>query len=966
MRRSNLITVILLSLILVFPILALTESQTETSQPKQLEDIADIIAWKSIRSMTISNDGAWIAYILAPQEGDGEVIVRQVKGQKEHHFPIGESPRYVSGAIAFSEDTQWVGFTIYPTKEEARKLKKQKKKLYNKAKLFNLSSEKEFEFEKIKAFAFAEENPAWVGLHKYPGENQGKDKEKWSGSDLLLFDLKSAQMLNIGNISEFAFNKKGNWLAFCIDAEGKSGNGIQLRNMQNGVIIPLDSEKAVYKQLTWTEAGDGLTVLKGKDNESYENELFSVLGFQNFTDKGPQKTTYDPIEDKDFPEKMTISPNRRPEWTKDFSGILFGIHELKEKKDTEKKVENKVKDEEVKEKEGDKPKPDVKKPSDEIDEEDLPGLVIWHWKDKRMQSMQQVQENRDKNFSFLCIYRVKEKKFLRLADDKIRDVAAVPNKHLWAIGTDVSEYELYGNLSGRRYADIYTISLETGKKTLALKKNRWYFGASPDGSHFFYYQDGHFFTYELGTGKSYNITKDVPTSFINTESDVNIVDPPIYQYGWGWTKDSSALLLYDNWDIWKIPVHGGSGKNLTVNGKQDSIRYRNRFQFDPDEKGIDLNQRIYISPYEEWTKKAGIGYIDKGDSGVKRLMWDDSSFSVQKAKKAEVFLYTKQTYKDYPDYYATDSVFKSSTKLTNANPQQKDYLWSKGAMLVDYQSVKGDKLQAALFLPANYEKGKKYPTIVYIYEKLSQRMNSYLTPAARGFNTSVYTGRGYAVLTPDIVYRINDPGMSAVWCVLPAIEAALATGVVDKERIGIHGHSWGGYQTSFLVTQTDVFAAAVAGAPLTNMLSMYSSVYWNSGSANQPIFESSQGRFEGNYLDNLEAYTRNSPVYYADKVTTPLIILHNDKDGAVDWNQGIEYFNTLRQLGKPVIMLQYVGENHGLRKPPNMKDYHVRMQEFFDHYLRGKPAPKWLTEGVSHLEHENHLKERTKKILKKK
>jgi dipeptidyl aminopeptidase/acylaminoacyl peptidase len=210
---------------------------------------------------------------------------------------------------------------------------------------------------------------------------------------------------------------------------------------------------------------------------------------------------------------------------------------------------------------------------------------------------------------------------------------------------------------------------------------------------------------------------------------------------------------------------------------------------------------------------------------------------------------------------------------------------------------------------------------------------------------------------PDIVYKVNDPGMSSVWCVLPAIEAAIKTGVVDRDKIGIHGHSWGGYQSSFLVTQTDIFAACVTGAPLTNMISMYSSIYWNSGSANQPIFESSQGRFEGGYWENIEAYTRNSPVYYAPNVKTPLIILHNDKDGAVDWNQGIEYFNTLRRLGKPVIMLQYVGENHGVRKPANQRDYTVRMKQFFDHHLKGKPAPKWIQEGIPHLKLKEHLEE---------
>ena len=244
---------------------------------------------------------------------------------------------------------------------------------------------------------------------------------------------------------------------------------------------------------------------------------------------------------------------------------------------------------------------------------------------------------------------------------------------------------------------------------------------------------------------------------------------------------------------------------------------------------------------------------------------------------------------------------------------------------------------------------------------MSQTLNRYTTPSASGFNKSVYTSNGYAVLMPDITYELDDPGMSAVWCVLPALQAAIETGVVDPERVGLQGHSWGGYQSSFLVTQTDIFKACVTGAPLTNMISMYSSIYWNSGSANQPIFESSQGRFTGGYWQNIEAYTRNSPVYFAENVKTPLIILHNDKDGAVDWNQGIEYFNTLRRLGKPVVMLQYKGENHGLRKPENQRDYTIRMRQFFDHHLKGEPAPKWLEEGIPHLKLKDHLKEISKK-----
>ena len=196
---------------------------------------------------------------------------------------------------------------------------------------------------------------------------------------------------------------------------------------------------------------------------------------------------------------------------------------------------------------------------------------------------------------------------------------------------------------------------------------------------------------------------------------------------------------------------------------------------------------------------------------------------------------------------------------------------------------------------------------------------------------------------------------------VPAVKAAIATGVVDAKKVGITGHSWGGYQTSFLVTQTDIFAAAVAGAPLTNMVSMYSLIYKNSGGGNMAIFESSQGRFKGGYLDNWDAYYRNSPVFFAKNVKTPLMILHNDKDGAVDFTQGVEYYNTLRRLGKPVIMLEYVGENHGLARRPNQRDYTARMKEYFDHYLKGAPAPDWMLNGVPRLKMEDHLKERNKK-----
>ncbi len=941
---------VLLVLCLVFQALG-TENQP--AQPTKLKpiEIEDALQWKSIQSEKVSNNGQWFAYLLAPVKGDSTVVIRQTRSETEYRFPVGETR---SCDIFFSENSKWAAFAVFPTKKETREFEKQKKKSYRKAKLVQLSVNRAIEFAKVKSFSFSGENPGWIALHKYEPETPGQEKDKWQGSDLILHELSTDKEFNIGNVSEYAFDKSGRWMAYTIDAQDMSGNGIQLRSMLTGVVASLDSGKFTYEKLNWTEKGDGFCLLRGKQDKDYQDKLYSLLGFKNLSDGLPQKFLFAPEADKSFPENMTISPNRNPQWTEDLQALVFGIHGLEKKKKKEEEGDEKKEEQEKKEGAGGSAK-------DEPGEK--PDLVIWHWKDRRLQSHQQKEESKDKNFSFLCVYWLKGKKFFRLADEQVREVKPMPKGH-WAVGYDRVKFQLMANLHGREYSDIYIVDMKTGTRKLALEKCRWHFDPSPNGKKLLFYQGGHFHTLEMGTGKVSNITRALPTSFIDTEEDQNIKDPPIPPIGW--SKDSQCVFLYDNWDVWQAAADKSRGKNLTVNGRKQGIRYQRRFKLDPEEKGIDPEQSQYFRIYGEWTKRGGIARIDKGRAGAEILHFDDAYYAeLLKAKKANVYLYTRETFKDYPDYYLADPTLKKGQRITQANPQQEDYLWCSGSVLIDYTSEKGDRLQAALFLPANYEKGKSYPTVVYIYEKLSRTKNRYTSPRASGFNKSEYTSRGYAVLMPDIKYKINDPGMSAVWCVLPALEAAIKTDIVDKERVGLQGHSWGGYQTAFLITQTDMFKAAVAGAPLTNMISMYSSIYWNIGVANQQLFESEQGRFSAGYWQDLEAYIRNSPVFHARQVKTPLMILHNDNDGAVDWNQGIEYFNTLRRLEKPVIMLQYRGENHGLKKPANRIDYARRMQEFFDHQLMGKPAPRWLREGVAHLRMDKHLDDYTKPPKKK-
>jgi hypothetical protein len=594
--------------------------------------LQDILAWRSIGAAELSPDGTWFMYKLAPLEGESEMVLRQVAGTKEYRFPIGEAPRYGSSSrTGFSADSKWAAFLAYPGSKEMKALRKDKKRITTSAVLVNLATGEKTEFEKIRGLAFSGDNPGFVALQRYAPESQDKEKDKWTGSDLLVRELASGKEINVGNVSEYAFDKAGTRLALVIDAQGQAGNGLQLRDMASGAVSSLDNDKASYKSLSWTEKGEALTVLKGKEDKAYEDKLWSVLAVDGFRDpKGPRKIVYDPAADKSFPEGMTVSPDSAPEWTETFDAVLFGIHEAKKKKDAEKKEGDEV-----------KPGPDAKPAApapkaEEIADEDIPDLVIWHGQDKRLQSEQQVEEQRDKTFSYLAEYRVGEKKFLRLADDEVRDVAPGP-KQRFGVGEDIRAYQLDANLDGRNFSDISVIDMKTGKRTPALTKCRWMFMTLFDGIHFLYYADGHFLTYDMATGRSVNITKDIPASFVNEDNDTNVVKPPDYPVGSA--KDGLHVLLSDGWDIWSVPVSGaGKAVNLTVNGAKDKLRYR-RLRLDPEEKAIDLDQPQYFSVYGEWTKKAGIARLAKGQPAPTMLLWDDAGFGgLSKAKRADVYV----------------------------------------------------------------------------------------------------------------------------------------------------------------------------------------------------------------------------------------------------------------------------------------------------------------------------------------
>ena len=971
----------------------------------------DLLTWKGIRSPALSNDGKWFAYILAPNEGDAEVVVRATAaGATELRFPIGDPAGAAAGGggrgaaggspnPAISGNNKWVAFLEYASSNTGAAGRGGRggrgggagaaagganANVPPKLAIVELATGSKREFESVRSFKFAGDKSDWVAiLHSAPagaggatggaggaagGAAAGGGAARGpAGTTLELVNLAGGTPVPIGDVAEFAFDNSGDWVAYAVSAAGDLGNSVQLRQLSTSISRPLDVGKGQYRRLAWSDSNDALAVLRVLNDTSGADEQASVLGWTHAARAG-DRTIEISAKSNGVSGGLVVSSDRAPEWGEHESVIYFGLREPRPPRPRATGAPFVP------------PNPGGVAPgggaggqvaaAPQTDAE-VPSLILWHWKDPRPQPEQQVQEQQDRAFNYLAAYGVADAKVTRLADEAVRTVALGP-KSTWAIGFDVTPYERDAGIKGFTFHDLYAVNVRTGERKLIQKKVPGGGGGgrgggggvanfSPDNSHYLYYDTGDYKLYDFTSGTTKTITTGVPAKFWNTEDDHNEVKPGINGGLVGWSNDGSAVYVRDNWDVWRLPASGTGAVNITGNGLKDQIRYQARSISDPRDRGIiDPSKPLYFETYGEWTKKEGLAQVDALKGGAKVMSWENDKVDYRHARDADVWVYARQTVVKYPDWYAADGNLAGERRLTDANPQQKDVAWTPGARLIDYTCENGGgHHQGVLILPAGFEQGKKYPMLTYIYEKLSQGFNAYSEPnATRYSNASVYTSRGYAFFMPDIVYHVNDPGRSAVWCVVPAVKAAIATGIIDPARVGLQGHSWGGYQTTFITTQTKIFKTAVAGAPLTDMVSMFGSIYWNTGNTDASIFIASQGRFTGGPNDVPEAYTRNSPQNFAQNLSIPFMLLSNDRDGAVDFNQGVTYYNHLRDLGKDVILLEYAGENHGLARPANQKDYNLRMTEWFDTFLRDQPAPDWLKDGVPRLKMEEHLKER--------
>jgi dipeptidyl aminopeptidase/acylaminoacyl peptidase len=911
--------------LILFLVLCLSLSLV-TAQSKKYLAPDDYGKWQALGTTTISPNGEWVAYQVMVQEDNDSLYLINKQTQASYKLEFASSPE-------FSKDNQWIAYRIGLPYKEAEKMREQTKPIEYKMGLLNLATGKKETIQNIGSFAFSRNGKFLVAYLTPPKEN--KDK----GAVLLLKNLTDGTTRTIGNVTEYNFNKKSDYIAYIVESANMAGNSVELFNLQNYSLKILASDTLKFSKLTWQKEGDGLAFLKSYKKDKYDEENAVVYSYTDIY-KTPVLKTFDPETAKGFPDGMRISNKGAISMSDDMTSVFFALdkwtYNAPPKKDPPP-----VGDKPETKSDSAKSTPSVKKDGPTVK---TAAVDVWHWKDPEIQPRQKITLGQDTTRGYLSVWNTDNNTFFQLAKTEAPLTQITGNQKYAVVYTD----KKYKPAFKEDYADAYLVNVKTGTEKLAFEKTMSGFNTfprtSPDGKYLAYFKDKHWWTYNIQTGQNTNITENIKTDFWDVRDDHPASRPAVGSGGW--LKGDKEILLYDEYNVWAVKPDGKGARKLT-DGEKDETRYR-VFRTDFEEPFIDDTKPILFSAYGDKSKKYGYFKYDKNK--FDKLVFEDAYVGrLSKAKDANTFIYTKEDFDKSPSLFVTDN-FAAEKLVANTNPQQKDFYWGKSE-IISYTNKNGKKMQGALFYPANYEPGKQYPMITYIYETLSNTVHNYTSPSQRGaYNTANFTTSGYFVFRPDIVYDVNDPGVSAVNCVVPAVEEVLKTGMIDKSKVGLMGHSWGAYQTSFIITQTNIFSAACAGAPLTNLISMSNSIYWNTGTPDSKIFETSQGRFDGPWYEKMEDHMRNSPMYQAANIKTPLLVAFGDKDGAVDWHQGIEMYSTMRRMQKPHIMLVYADENHGLAKKENQMDYQKRQREFFDHYLLGKSPEKWISDGVSQQE----------------
>ncbi len=888
-----------------------TTFSTVFGQNKTLQ-LEDYKHWSRIVSASPSPDANYFSYALRPNGGDDTLYLKNLKTENIKEFPFGYNG-------SFSHSGAYFSYFIKPGKAEAEKLKKAKKPVITNAYLLRLSDEKKFEVVNAKQMALSNDERYWAVLRSKPDA----DKSEHKGTDLVLYDLENGTSSVIGNVEEFAFNKKSSYLAYTVDAADKIGNGVYLFDLNNATSQILDGDQKYYSKLVWDDAqekeknwsskGDRIAILRGDAIDTLSQSVNDLLVFTGLKQSLTKRTLERSSEL--LPKDYVISDKLSLYFSEDGAKVFFGIKKQEDKR--------------------------------ELSKDTIPNVDVWHYKDPYIQSVQMVRAARERDLTYTSVFYLNENKFHRLADDDLK--VLLPSKHnVYRVGRNETPYLNDVNW-GISPADLYRVDIRSGeRKRFAEEVNRP-LGISPDGSMYVYQKDSALYAYHLDKDKSINISEKSLVTFMDMEHPYPHENPT---YGIaGWSADKKHIILNHKYDLYQVALDGSKVQNLTQIGENQKIVFRVLI-LDKEEEWVDLKKPILLEAYGEQTKKSGFYEVKAGNSPTVLVFEDMMYSSPQLASKSDQVFFTKQTFEKFPDFYQANTKFANQKQLTDANPQQENFAWGR-RVLVDFENSKGDKLQGTLALPANYEEGKTYPTIIYFYEKMSDRHHQYSMPVYDDRpHMSTYASNGYMVFMPDIVFEEGYPGTSSLDAITAAAKKLIELGYADKENIGLQGHSWSGYQTSFILTQTDMFKCIVTGAPPTNLESFYNNIYGSSGTVHHGIMEIGQVRMGRGVTPwtHRDIYQRENPMHHIPNIKTPFLILHGTKDGAVDWSQGLELFNAARRMDKEVIFLSYPGEGHHLANEANQKDFQRRMKEYFDYHLMDKEPADWIIDGVPHLD----------------
>ncbi len=960
----------------------------------------DYDSWRAIQAQQISRDGKFIAYAYMPQDGDGEVVVRNIASGKEWRAPRGHRPpapppddvpnlgEFLANQSrlvrpVFTADSRFVVFTIEPNKEDVRKAKREKKKAEEMPKnamgIMDVANGQVTKIDRVKNFQVPEDGAGFIAYQlevktddkksevkkeetaKEPStespkaveaptppvaersptpktqepsqsptpsaspaaatsEKKGKEKKKEYGSDLVLRNTTTNQERTFSDVLEYSFSKDAKTLAYAVSSKKEENNGMYAFTPQtDNAARLLITGTGTYQKLTWDEEQTELAFISDHDDAAATQPKFKIYLWNR---RDPQAQEIVSSSSPDFRKDFVVSEKAALNFSLDGSRLFLGSA----------------------------PPPEPEKDADKEPLDDEKVLVdLWHWKDDFIQPIQKTRAEQDRNKSYRAVYHVKEKKFVQLADETMENVTP-SNDGRYAIGFDDRAYRRLRDWDAS-YTDYYLVNTETGTRKPLSQKQQSSLALSPKAKYGLYF-DGHdWHSLSVPDGKDVNLTSKLGVNFWNEDTDTPSIPAP---YGTaGWSKDDGYVLLYDRYDVWQVKPDGQGAKNLT-DGVGRKTRTELRYvRLDPKERFLDPAKPMLLHAENEDTYDTGF-YRDRIDGGMpeKLLLASKAYSNPTKARDADVLMFTGSRTDEFPDVLISGLDFKDVRKVSNGDAQRALYNWAT-AELVHFKNVDGVPLKGKLIKPENFDPRKKYPMIVYIYERLSQSLHTFGNPGpGTSINPTFYASNGYLVFMPDIIYTIGYPGQSALKCVLPAVQAVVDKGFVDENAIGIQGHSWGGYQIAYMVTQTNRFKAAAPGALVSNMTSAYSGIRWGTGLPRQFQYERTQSRIGGNLWEYPMRFLDNSPVFRADRVQTPLLMIHNDADDAVPWYQGIEYYLALRRLGKEAYLFSYNGEKHGLQKRQNQKDYTRRLQEFFDHFLKGAPAPEWMEKGIPFIQRE--------------